>query len=99
MNYIKRSKQRSFLIFINRNAHRRVNPTELMPLITGKQVFIDYASPADTLALIKEWLAKLKSISKQLLTVDESVKAYSQLHLSFVHIHPFWDGNRRLASL
>jgi Fic family protein len=61
----------------------------------GKQVFIDYASPSDVAALMQEWLAELKSISKKSISIDEAVMAYCQLHLGFVHIHPFWDGNGR----
>ncbi len=65
----------------------------------GKQVFIDYASPADVAELMQEWLAELKSFNQKSLSVDEAVMAYCQLHLGFVHIHPFWDGNGRMARL
>jgi Fic family protein len=65
----------------------------------GKQVFIDYASPADTPKLMKEWLTKLNFFSKQSLTIEQAISGYSELHLGFVHIHPFWDGNGRLARL
>ena len=65
----------------------------------GNQVFIDYASPADVAELMQEWLAELKSISRQSLSLDEAVMAYCQLHLGFVHIHPFWEGNGRMARL
>jgi hypothetical protein len=29
----------------------------------------------------------------------DAVVAYARLHLGFVHIHPFWDGNGRMARL
>jgi Fic family protein len=65
----------------------------------GKQTFIEYAAPADVPALMDAWLAELNRLGAEPLGEDAALAAYARLHLGFVHIHPFWDGNGRMARL
>lgn len=65
----------------------------------GRQTFIDYASPADTPALMAVWLNTLNHLLTSTLTEDDALTAYADLHLGFVRIHPFFDGNGRMARL
>lgn len=64
----------------------------------GKTVYIEYASPKDVPELMNRWLELLNHFSKELDEL-EALEAYSKLHLSFVGIHPFYDGNGRMARL
>jgi len=46
-----------------------------------------------------QWLVGLdRSIGTEL-SETEAIGTYARLHLGFVHIHSFWDGNGRLARL
>lgn len=65
----------------------------------GRQTFIEYASPEDVPALMAGWLAELNRLAEESLSETDAVDAYAHLHLGFVHVHPFWDGNGRLARL
>jgi Fic family protein len=65
----------------------------------GRQTFIEYASPEDVPALMTEWLAELNRLATECLSEMDAVDAYARLHLGFVHVHPFWDGNGRMARL
>jgi Fic family protein len=65
----------------------------------GRQTFIEYAAPRDVPALMAQWLAELNRLSLENLSEVDAIAAYARLHLGFVHIHPFWDGNGRLARL
>ncbi|NEV60977.1 Fic family protein [Thiorhodococcus minor] len=65
----------------------------------NRQTFIEYASPEDVPALMTEWLAELKRLAAEHLSEKDAVDAYTRLHLGFVHVHPFWDGNGRMARL
>jgi len=65
----------------------------------GRQVFIEYAMPASVPVLMTEIIDFTNATG-----VDNGLKAtahevYSKIHMGIVHVHPFWDGNGRVARL
>ena len=45
------------------------------------------------------WFDEFRDISNQNLSLNESIKRYTRSHIGFTSIHPFFDGNGRLARL
>ncbi len=65
----------------------------------GKSVYMPYATADDTPWLMGNWLKAFNKSFKGVKTQDEALNAYIFAHVSFVRIHPFFDGNGRLARL
>ena len=65
----------------------------------GKSVYMPYAKSDDTPWLMGNWIKAFNKSLKKVKTQDEALAAYVFAHVSFVRIHPFFDGNGRLARL
>lgn len=74
--------------------------------VNGRYVDIDgsmehkyYPHPRFVKHLMSMWFKEFKDITKQEMTLEESIKKYTRCHIGFTSIHPFFDGNGRLARL
>jgi len=76
-------------------------PNSTVGVIDEKQVIFEYAPPADVPRLMADWFRLYGELCRMIKPDDreQALKAYVHLHIAFVRIHPFFDGNGRLARL
>ena len=68
-------------------------------VIDGRIAFMEYADPLDVPNLMRSWTDAFNRSLKNALDSEEAVQAYAEAHLGFVRVHPFFDGNGRVARL
>jgi Fic family protein len=66
--------------------------------VDNKLKYLPYPSPKNIPYLMKLWFNEFEKIQK-IDTFDECVDIYTDMHISFTAIHPFFDGNGRMARL
>lgn len=76
-------------------------PNSTVAVVDNKQVVFEYASPDTVSSLMADWFRLFREVDKAVKENDsqQALSAYVMLHVSFVRIHPFFDGNGRLARL
>ena len=65
----------------------------------GTQTFIEYALPVHVPRLMSELVDYVNSIDIETLNLGNAHRCYARVHMGIAHIHPFWDGNGRIARL
>jgi Fic family protein len=66
-------------------------------LSSGTSQWHDYARPEHVPALMDDWLEMLDGARRQ--KPDDPLATYTDLHLGFTTVHPYADGNGRMARL
>ena len=78
----------------------KVEPNSTVIVSGNTQTIFEYALPKDVPELMQRWLAMFQETCKENTANKEAaLTAYAHLHVSFVRIHPFWDGNGRMARI
>ena len=65
----------------------------------SQQRYIEYAHPLYVDSLMTLLIDYINALDIAKITHKNAAEYYAKIHMAFVHIHPFWDGNGRMARL
>jgi len=65
----------------------------------GRPVFLEFAAPADVPILMDEIIAFINTVDIDVVTVSNAHRVYAKIHIGIGQVHPFWNGNGRIARL
>lgn len=68
-------------------------------VVDGKSVYMEYADPSDVPHLMAQWITCFNRTLDTPRRPPDTLAAYVRAHAGFVRIHPFFDGNGRVARL
>ncbi len=75
------------------------SPNGTTGVIDGQSVYMEYADPSEVPQLMERWRADFNRTLDSGRRPSAALGAYVRAHMGFVRVHPFFDGNGRVARL
>ena len=91
--------EQSFDIYKPVGAYKREDNGTYRPGPDGKSVYRPYLPADDVPLAMRRWLEDFNALYRADAEVDDLVEDYVKAHVGLTAIHPFYDGNGRMARL